>query len=106
MFFALVAAILALILVNRSFRASLGEALVRDNAALRYVALGVLAATAAILFWPRAQSVLKFGSIAWADMTIAAGTGIVLLGLLEGCKSVVGRILSRVTARSGQSRAR
>ncbi|MGZ3271068.1 MAG: cation-translocating P-type ATPase [Croceibacterium sp.] len=105
MFFALVSEILALILVNRSFGASLGDALVRHNAALRYVVLGVLAVTGAILAWPRAQALLKFGSIAWIDIAMAAGLGIVLLALLEGCKPIVNRALSLAKAQSARSRA-
>ncbi|HSQ95625.1 MAG TPA: cation-translocating P-type ATPase [Croceibacterium sp.] len=105
MFFALVSEILALILANRSFRASLGDALVRHNAALRYVVLGVFAVTGAILAWPRAQALLKFGSIAWFDIAMAAGLGIVLLGLLEACKPLVSRTLSRAKAQSARSRA-
>ena len=105
MFFALVSEILALILANRSFRASLGDALVRHNAALRYVVLAVLAVTGAILAWPRAQALLKFGSIAWFDIAMAAGLGIVLLGLLEACKPLVSRTLSRAKAQSARSRA-
>jgi len=93
MFFALVAQILALILVNRSFSASLGDALVRHNSALRYVVVGVAAAAAAILFWPGGQALLKFGSIGWRDMLLAAGLGVLLLCFLEGCKPVMDRIL-------------
>jgi Ca2+-transporting ATPase len=95
MFFALVAQILAQILVNRSFSASLSQALGRHNTALRYVLLAVLAITGVILFWPRAQSMLEFGSIAWKDMGLAAGLGVLLLIVLEMCKPVAGRLLAR-----------
>jgi Ca2+-transporting ATPase len=93
-FFALVAEIVALILVNRSFNASLRDALVRHNAALRYVVAAIVAVTAAILYLPWAQSLLKFGSIAWGDMGLAAGLGAVLLVLLEGCKPLVRRAIA------------
>jgi Ca2+-transporting ATPase len=86
-FFALTAHIMALILVNRSFSASLGKAFKRRNRALAYVALAILAVTALILWLPWAQVLLKFGTIAWADMTFAAGLGIVVL-LLEACKPI------------------
>jgi len=85
-FFALIAEIVALILVNRSFSASLGEALARYNAALSYVAVAIVSVTALILFLPQAQTLLKFGSIAWSDMALAAGMGILLLFMLEGTK--------------------
>ena len=94
-FFALVSQILALILVNRSFSASLGDAFVRHNAALRYVVVAVFAITGVILFWPRAQLLLKFGSIAWGDMALAAGLGVILLVVLEGCKPFVRRAFTR-----------
>jgi Ca2+-transporting ATPase len=94
-FFALVAEILALILVNRSFTASLSDAFVRHNAALRYVVAAILVITAIIIFWPRAQLLLKFGLISWGDMTLAAGLGIILLVVLESCKPVVRRAFSR-----------
>jgi Ca2+-transporting ATPase len=95
-FFALVAEIVALILVNRSFDASLSKALVRNNTALRFVLAAVLAISGAILVWPRAQALLKFGSISWSDMAFAAGVGVALLILLEFCKPVAGRLLSRL----------
>jgi Ca2+-transporting ATPase len=91
-FFALIAEIGALILVNRSFSASLGEALLRNNAALRYVAVAVASVTALILFLPQAQQLLKFGAIAWSDMALALGLGVILLVLLEACKPAVRRL--------------
>ena len=96
-FFALIAEILVLILVNRSFSASLGDALTRHNAALRYVALAITGVTALILFLPRAQALLKFGSITWNDMALAAGMGMLLLVLLESCKPFVQRIAVRMS---------
>lgn len=100
MFFALIAEIVALILVNRSFSASLGQALVRHNAALRYVAVAISGVTALILFLPQAQALLKFGAIAWSDMALAIGLGIVLLVLLEACKPLVRRLAARVSVRN------
>jgi len=94
-FFALIAEIVALILVNRSFSASLGTALVRHNTALRYVAAAIAGVTALILFVPSAQVLLKFGAIAWGDMALAGGLGILLLLILEVCKPFVRRALAR-----------
>ena len=102
-FFALIAEIVALILVNRSFSASLGEALVRHNAALRYVLAAIAGVTAMILFLPSAQALLKFGAIAWSDMALALGLGVILLVLLETCKPLVNR-LSRRANSGGQIR--
>lgn len=94
-FFALIAEIVALILVNRSFSASLGDALIRHNAALGYVVVAIAAVTALILFLPQAQLLLKFASIAWSDMALAVGMGITLLLLLEICKPLVRRVMVR-----------
>ncbi len=104
MFFALVAQILALILVNRSFSASLWVALNRHNAALRTVFVAITAVTALILLWPRAQGLLGFGMIAWRDMALAAGLGAVLLIVLEGCKPFVRRAFAP-TQTSGREQA-
>jgi len=97
-FFALIAEIVALILVNRSFGASIGQAFVRHNAALRYVAAAIAGVTALILFLPSAQALLKFGSIAWSDMALALALGACLLLVLEACKPLVRRLTERVPA--------
>ncbi len=94
-FFALIAEIVALILVNRSFSASLSAAFNGHNTALRYVALAIAGVAALILFVPQAQIWLKFGSIGWSDMALAIGLGVVLLILLEGCKPGVFRLVRR-----------
>ena len=94
-FFALVSQVLALILVNRTFSASLGPALFRRNAALRYVLVSVMAITGVILYWPRAQASLKFNSITWMDIALAVGLGMLLLVVLEVCKPVAARLLER-----------
>jgi Ca2+-transporting ATPase len=104
-FFALVAEIVALILVNRSFSASLGEAFIRHNTALRYVIAAVLTITGVILFWPRAQVLLKFESVAWSDTALAAGLGVFLLVVLEGCKPAVRRVFARAKTSATASRA-
>jgi P-type Ca2+ transporter type 2C len=105
MFFALVAEILALILVNRSFSASIGDAFNRHNAALRYVIVAVSAITAVILFWPQAQALLDFEAIAWSDMALAFGCGLFLLVVLEGCKPFVRAGLERHKVSAGHNRA-
>lgn len=85
-FFALVSEIVALILVNRSFSPALGQALLRHNSALRYILLAIGGGTVTILLLPSAQTLLKFGSIAWSDMAMSVGMGALLLVLLEACK--------------------
>lgn len=94
LFFALIAQVLALILVNRSFSASLVAAFTRKNNALLYVVLIVLGVTALILLLPAAQDLLKFGLITWADMGLAAALGIALLFVLEVCKPLMHRYTS------------
>lgn len=102
-FFALIAEILALILVNRSFGTSLIDALRRQNGALRYVIAVIATATTLILLVPAAQHLLKFDAIAWSDMTLALALGLLLLVLLEGSKGLVRRALVKM-ARSAPSR--
>jgi len=103
-FFALIAEMVALILVNRSFSGRLGDAFIHHNAALRYVALAITAVTALILFAPPVQALLKFGSIAWRDMVLAAGLGICLLLLLEACKTLVSRLMGQMAQIPGSNR--
>ena len=91
-FFSLIAVIVALILVNRSFSAAIGPALRRRNVALRYVGAAIAGVTSLILFLPSAQALLGFGSIARGDMALAAGLGFGLMLLLEGCKPLAWRL--------------
>ncbi|WP_084581913.1 cation-translocating P-type ATPase [Sphingomonas azotifigens] len=102
-FFALIAEIVALVLVNRAFSAALGTALVRHNMALRYIAAAILGVTGVILFAPWAQALLKFGSIAWSDMAFAVALGIALLLALESCKPRL-RGIARAASRPARTR--
>ncbi|WP_241217897.1 cation-translocating P-type ATPase [Sphingomonas sp. ABOLD] len=97
-FFALIAEIVALVLVNRSFSAALGAALVRHNLALRYIAAAIVGGTGLILLLPSAQALLKFGAIAWSDMALAVALGVALLVMLEGCKPLLQGIMARGAA--------
>ncbi len=90
-FFGLIAQLVALILVNRSFKASLRDAFLRKNRALRYVVLAVSCLTALVLSLPQAQTLLMFGYITWRDMLLALSLGIGLLLILEGCKLLMTR---------------
>lgn len=96
-FFALVVQIIALILVNRSFSASVSKAFFRPNAALRNVIFVIVAIISLILLLPQAQALLKFGSIAWSDMALAVGLGAVLLIMLEACKPLVRHLTTRAS---------
>jgi Ca2+-transporting ATPase len=59
------------------------------------VLMAILAITGAILFIPSAQTLLKFGAIAWGDMALAGALGALLLAVLEGGKLALGRFLER-----------
>ena len=90
-FFALLAEIVALVLVNRSFSASLRQALFRHNAALRYVGLAIIAVGALILAIPPIRALLRFGTMTSADLAVGAGLGLALLVVLESCKPLIQR---------------
>lgn len=93
-FVALIMAILALILVNRSFGTSLIAAFTRKNVALRYV-LGAVAAVSVLIFTiPDLRTLLKFGLPQWHHLAIAAALGALLLLLLEALKPLANRLES------------
>ena len=87
-FFALVGAILALILANRSFDTSLLHALARGNRALRYVFGAVVAIMGLILTIEPVRTLLKFGPLHVIDLAVAGGSAAFLLVLLEGTKLI------------------
>ncbi|WP_298016292.1 cation-translocating P-type ATPase [uncultured Castellaniella sp.] len=101
-FFALIAQIVALILVNRTFSASLGDAFTRKNTALAYVAMALAGVTALILYLPAAQGLLGFGLVSGEDMLLAASLGAGLLLILEGSKPLIRKVSlkSRYMARA------
>ena len=85
-FFALVAAIIALVLANRAFSTSLGHALFPDNPALRYVALAVGGVSALILLVPPVQRLLGFAPLSLPQLGLVAAIGAGLLVVLEWTK--------------------
>jgi P-type Ca2+ transporter type 2C len=90
-FLSLIASIVALILVNRSFNTSLIEAFTRRNIALRYV-LGIVAAGLALtLFVPAFRKLLKFGTPDWHYSVAALALGGFLLVFLELVKPYANR---------------
>ncbi len=91
MFFALIAAILALIFVNRSFSPSLSLALGKRNGALAWVLAVVAAVSALILLVRPVRDFLRFGPLHLVDCAIVAATGIVLLLALEWLKPLATR---------------
>ena len=87
-FFALLAAILALILANRSFSTSLGQALLRQNATFRYVLAFVVSGAALILTVPQIRHVLKFTPLGLAELGLVSVTGVMLLIGFELTKAI------------------
>jgi len=94
-FFALIASILALILVNRSFNSSIRDAFARHNIALRYVlsVLGLI--LGAILAIPGVMHLFGFIPLSLLDLAVTGLTGLVLLGILEATKIMVPGLLAR-----------
>ena len=86
-FFSLVAAILALVLANRSFSTAISHALLRHNITFRYVLAFMALAGAIILSVPAARRALQFGPLGWADLAIVGATGFGLLLLFELTKA-------------------
>jgi len=82
-FFSLVIAIVGLIVLNRSFSASLVTAFRRPNPALAAIVLIVAAILALSLLWPPASDMFRFGPLRWSDLALAFAAGGVLLIALE-----------------------
>ena len=98
-FFALIAAILALILVNRSFSTSVMHALMGNNPALGYV-FGVVAAISTfILLVPAVQRILHFEHLQASDLAVAVAVGSTLFLLLEVLKALANRVILAPAAR-------
>ncbi len=85
-FFALVAATLALVLANRSFSTSLAHALFRGNPVFRYVLAFVALGSAIILLVAPVQRILQFAPLGLAELAVVAGCGVLLLLLFELAK--------------------
>ena len=77
---------LALVLVNRSFSASLFRAVVRPNIALAAVVAVVAVVLGLAQFAPPVRTLLSFGSLGPAESAWVAATGLLVLFLLETLK--------------------
>jgi len=91
-FFTLVTSIMALALVNRSFSTSLGRAIWRNNAILRYVACAVAAGCAIILTVEPLRRILQFAPLEPADFLYPIMTFGLILILCEFVKGQRKRI--------------
>jgi Ca2+-transporting ATPase len=88
-FFSLVVVIVSLILVNRSFSASLLTALRRPNRTLAAVLAAVAVILALTLLWPFASKLFAFGPLHADDLALTLGAGIVALLVLEMLKPLL-----------------
>jgi Ca2+-transporting ATPase len=93
-FITLVLMNVGLIVVNRSFRSSLYEALFRPNRALWGLIAGVLAVMALAIYWDKARSLFHFGPLHLDDLSVCLAAGALLIGLLEIGKRIGGRATS------------
>jgi P-type Ca2+ transporter type 2C len=82
-FFSLVTSVVALILLNRSFSASLLKAFRRPNRALKFVLLGIGAILGLTLVWPAAADLFRFAPLPASDLAITLAAGVSLLLVLE-----------------------
>ncbi|HVJ33410.1 MAG TPA: cation-translocating P-type ATPase [Terriglobia bacterium] len=87
-FFSLVLSIVGLILVNRSFSASMLTALRRPNPALGLVLLAVAAMLGLTLGWPAARDLFRFGPLHADDLALTIGAGLAVFALLELLKAL------------------
>jgi P-type Ca2+ transporter type 2C len=78
---------MGLILVNRSFSASLVRAFLRPNKTLWILLSSVLIVLAASLFWPPASTLFRFGTLHWDDLAVCVAVGFFSLLILEAVKS-------------------
>jgi Ca2+-transporting ATPase len=97
-FFALVAQIFVLVLINRSFSASLAQAVGHTNRALLGVLASVGAVIALVLLFAPVRAFMKFGILHAHDFAIVAGAGVALLIGLEFLKPVAHRLSQTRTA--------
>ena len=78
---------MGLILVNRSFTASLVRAFLRPNRSLWILFSLVVGLLAMAVFWPPAQVLFRFGQFHWSDLGISLAAGLFSILVLEALKS-------------------
>jgi P-type Ca2+ transporter type 2C len=88
-FFSLNANILAFIFANRSYGASVVQALRRKNRALIYVLLALLTISVTALSVAPITSLLKFAPLTWQDYLVISFAGAALLVFLQAMKLLV-----------------
>lgn len=85
-FTALVLINMGLILINRSFRASLASAFLRPNPSLWILFSAIGLTLAAALSWSPAQQLFSFGNFTWQELLFCVALGAASLLLLEAIK--------------------
>jgi Ca2+-transporting ATPase len=81
-----VLSIVGLILVNRSFSASLWAALRRPSPVLLIVLALVVVTLSLSLLWPAARELFKFGPLHPDDLALTLGAAVAVLLTLEAIK--------------------
>ena len=87
-FTALVLMNMGLILVNRSFSASMVRAFLRPNRSLWIMFGAVLALLTVAVYWPPAQSLFHFGRLHWDDLGTVLAASLFSVLALETLKSL------------------
>jgi Ca2+-transporting ATPase len=100
-FFSLVAAIVGLIFINRSFSASIVTAISRPNRVLVLVLISVVGILASTLFLPWMRDLFRFGPLHGDDIALTLAAGAIVLLLLEFLKRQ--RMIAKIF---GQERGR
>jgi len=90
-FLAVVATVFALILVNRTYSASLLRAFLAPNRALAIVAVFVAAILSLIFAFDIGRDLFRFGVLAPAQIFMSVGVGFGAIILLESSKLIFGR---------------
>jgi P-type Ca2+ transporter type 2C len=85
-FFALILVIVGLILINRSFSASVWTALFRPNPALLWIVLAVAGILGLALKWPFAADLFRFGPLHPDDLALTVGAGVIVFACLDALK--------------------
>jgi P-type Ca2+ transporter type 2C len=86
-FFSLIMTIVSLILVNRSFSASLLTAIRRPNIAFVWVLAAVVLTLGLSLLWPTPKALFRFGPLHADDLAVTVIAGVAVLLLLEVLKT-------------------
>ena len=85
-FFALILVTTGLILINRSFSASVWTAVGRPNPTLLWILLIIAAILALTLEWPFAADLFRFGPLHPDDLALTVGAGVIVFACLDALK--------------------